>query len=33
MSGRKFTFEVNKTSTAPAATLFRLETDGANWST
>ena len=32
MSGRKFTFEVNKTSTAPAATLFRLETDGANWS-
>jgi hypothetical protein len=31
MSGRKFTFEVNKTSTAPAATLFRLETDGANW--
>jgi uncharacterized protein YndB with AHSA1/START domain len=32
MSGRKFTFEINKTSTAPAATLFRLETDGANWS-
>ena len=31
MSGRKFTFEINKTSTAPAATLFRLETDGANW--
>ena len=31
MSGRKFTFEVNKTSSAPAATLFRLETDGANW--
>jgi hypothetical protein len=32
MSGRKFSFEVNKTSRAPAATLFRLETDGANWS-
>jgi hypothetical protein len=31
MSGRKFTFEINKTSTAPAATLFQLETDGANW--
>jgi hypothetical protein len=32
MAGRKFSFEVNKTSSAPAATLFRLETDGANWS-
>jgi hypothetical protein len=32
MSGRKFSFEVNKTSSAPAATLFRLATDGANWS-
>ncbi len=32
MSGRKFSFEVTKTSTAPAATLFRLETDGGNWS-
>jgi hypothetical protein len=31
MSGRKYSFEVNKTSSAPAATLFRLETDGANW--
>jgi hypothetical protein len=31
MSGRKFTFEVTKTSSAPAATLFRLETDGGNW--
>ena len=31
MSGRKFTFEIYKTSTAPAATLFQLETDGANW--
>lgn len=32
MSGRTFSFEVNRTSTAPAATLFRLVTDGANWS-
>lgn len=32
MSGRKFSFEVNKTSSASAATLFRLATDGANWS-
>lgn len=32
MSGRTFSFEVNRTSNAPAATLFRLETDGANWS-
>lgn len=31
MSGRKFSFEVNRTSSAPAAMLFRLETDGANW--
>lgn len=31
MSGRKFSFEVTKTSSAPAATLFQLETDGANW--
>jgi Polyketide cyclase / dehydrase and lipid transport len=31
MSGRKFSFEVSKTSSAPAATLFRLETDGAHW--
>lgn len=29
MSGGQFSFEVNRTSTAPAATLFRLETDGA----
>jgi uncharacterized protein YndB with AHSA1/START domain len=33
MSGRKFSFETNRTSSAPAATLFRLVTDGANWST
>lgn len=31
MSGRTFSFEVNKTSSASAATLFRLETDGAQW--
>jgi uncharacterized protein YndB with AHSA1/START domain len=31
MSGRKFTFEVNKTTSAPAAIVFRLVTDGANW--
>ena len=31
MSGRTFSFEVNRTSRAPAATLFRLETDGARW--
>ena len=32
MSGREFSFEINRTSTASAATLFRLVTDGANWS-
>lgn len=32
MSGRTFSFEINRTSSAPAATLFRLETDGARWS-
>lgn len=32
MSGRTFSFEVARTSSAPAATLFRLVTDGANWS-
>jgi uncharacterized protein YndB with AHSA1/START domain len=32
MPGRKFSFEVTRTSSAPAATLFRLVTDGANWS-
>src|SRR5271163_138129 len=32
MSGRKFTFEINRTSSAPAATLFRLVADGGNWS-
>jgi len=33
MSGRKFSFEINRTTSAPAATLFRLVADGANWST
>jgi uncharacterized protein YndB with AHSA1/START domain len=32
MSDRKFSFEVNRTSSAPPAVLFRLETDGAGWS-
>lgn len=32
MSGRTFSFVVNRTSTAPAATLFRLEADGSEWS-
>jgi hypothetical protein len=32
MSGRKFSFEINRTSSAPAATLFRLVADGGNWS-
>jgi hypothetical protein len=31
MSGRTFSFEVNRTSSAPAAMLFRLETDGSEW--
>jgi uncharacterized protein YndB with AHSA1/START domain len=31
MSGRTFSFEINRTSRAPAATLFQLETDGARW--
>lgn len=31
MSGRKFTFEVNKTTSAPPAIVFRLVADGANW--
>jgi len=32
MSGKNFSFEINTTTSAPAATLFRLETDGARWS-
>ncbi len=31
MSGKTFSFEVHRTSHAPPATLFRIETDGANW--
>ena len=31
MSGRTFSFEINRTTHAPPATLFRLETDGAHW--
>ena len=32
MSGRAFSFEINRTSRAPEGTLFRLETDGGHWS-
>ena len=32
MAGRTFSFEVTRTSSAPAATLFRLETDASTWS-
>lgn len=32
MSGKVFTFELNRTTRASANTLFRLETDGARWS-
>jgi hypothetical protein len=32
MSGRVFTFEINRSTSAPAATLFHLETNGARWS-
>ena len=31
MLGRTFSFEVIRTCRAPAATLFRLETDGGHW--
>jgi Polyketide cyclase / dehydrase and lipid transport len=31
MSGRTFSFQVNRTSRAPAAALFRLEADGGRW--
>ena len=33
MSGRKFSFEINRTSKASAATLFRLVADGSSCST
>lgn len=32
MPGRTYSFVVTRTSSAPAATLFRLETDGGRWS-
>lgn len=32
MRGRNYSFVVTRTSSAPAATLFRLVADGANWS-
>ncbi|GAB2994434.1 SRPBCC family protein [Amycolatopsis acidiphila] len=32
MPPKTFSFEVNRTSSASPATLFRLETDGAHWS-
>lgn len=32
MAAKVFAFEINRTTTAPAAELFRLETDGARWS-
>jgi len=31
MAGRTFSFEITRTSTAPPATLFRLETDAGHW--
>lgn len=31
MSGKTFTFEVRRTSTAPPKTIFELETDGPSW--
>ena len=32
MTGEMFSFEINRTTSAPSATLFRLETDGVRWS-
>jgi hypothetical protein len=32
MTSKMFSFEINRTTSAQAATLFRLETDGARWS-
>jgi hypothetical protein len=31
-SGKTFSFEIRRSTSASAATLFRLETDGAHWS-
>ncbi|MGW7532150.1 SRPBCC family protein [Amycolatopsis sp. NPDC054798] len=33
MPGRRYSFEVNRVSTAPPSALFRLESDGTLWST
>jgi hypothetical protein len=32
MTGKRFSFEISRTSSAPASRLFALETDGARWS-
>jgi hypothetical protein len=32
MPGKQFSFEINRTSSAPASKLFAMETDGARWS-
>jgi hypothetical protein len=32
MTGKMFSFEISRTTSAHAATLFRFETDGARWS-
>jgi hypothetical protein len=32
MTGKTFSFEITRTTSARVATLFRLETDGAGWS-
>jgi Polyketide cyclase / dehydrase and lipid transport len=32
VAAKVFAFEINRTTTAPTAELFRLETDGARWS-
>jgi hypothetical protein len=32
MTGKTFSFEINRTTRAQPATLFRIETDGARWS-
>lgn len=31
MTGKAFSFQINRTTSATAATLFRLETDGSRW--
>jgi hypothetical protein len=32
MTGKTFSFEINRTSSAPASKLFELEADGSRWS-